>query len=74
MEFTRQDAMTFAIGLAAAIGVALGQALVTLTPEVLVDPDVWLRNLFVALAVAVGRYLITRLGQTAEKQGGDRRL
>ena len=61
MTFTRQDLVTFLIGLTVALGVTVGQALVTLEPDVSLGE--WARNLLIGLGTSTGRYLLTELAQ-----------
>ena len=62
MSFTRQDAVTFGVGLAAALLVTLGEALVR-SGELAEDPGKWAVGLGTGLAAAAGRYLVTELTQ-----------
>ena len=61
MTFTRQDLVTFLIGMLVALGVTEGEALVTLEPDVALG--VWARNLLIGLGTSCGRYLLTELAQ-----------
>lgn len=61
MRFTKQDALTFGMGLVAALIIVLGEALISLEEEVIIDLEVWVRDLLVGLAGAIGRYLVTRI-------------
>ncbi len=61
MRFTKQDALTFGMGLVAALLIVLGEALISLEEEVVIDLSVWVRDLLVGLAAAIGRYLVTRI-------------
>ena len=76
MRFTKQDALTFGIGLLAALIMVLGEALVDLEGDVAIDLSVWARNLLVGLAAACGRYLVTRVPEFLTRNyphGGDKR-
>lgn len=75
MRFTKQDALTFGMGLAAALIIVLGEALISLEESVIVDWAVWSRGLLVGLAGAMGRYLVTRVPEMLTRnypQGGSR--
>jgi hypothetical protein len=62
VTFTKQDAVTFLLGLGAAVLVVVAEAL--LQPEGLfVDAGAWLRALAIGVLAAVGRYLVTRLAE-----------
>ena len=61
MRFTKQDALTFGMGLVAALIIVLGEALISLEEDVIIDLEVWVRDLLVGLAGAMGRYLVTRI-------------
>ncbi len=61
MRFTKQDALTFGLGLGAALLIVLGEALIRLEESVIIDLSVWGRDLLVGLAGAMGRYLVTRI-------------
>lgn len=63
MPFTKQDALTFLIGAAIAVSFVLGEALIKLEGEVVVDWQVWARDLGIGSLVALGRYLTTRLAE-----------
>lgn len=63
LAFTRQDLVTFAVGLGAALALTLGEALVQLDSGVVEDWGLWARNLGVGFASAAGRYLLTELTQ-----------
>lgn len=63
MTFTRQDALTFLIGLGAGALVVVGQALLELDSDTTTDLGIWARNLLTGLAAATGRYLVTELAQ-----------
>jgi hypothetical protein len=62
MTFTKQDALTFLIGLAAALLIVLGEALVR-SEELFDDPEKWAIGLGAGLLAAAGRYLVTELTQ-----------
>ena len=62
MTFTRQDALTFLIGLAAALAITLAEALVR-SQEITDDPEKWAIGLGTGLLAATGRYLLTELTQ-----------
>jgi len=61
MRFTKQDALTFGLGLGAAVLIVLGEVLIRLEESVVIDLSVWARDLLVGLAGAMGRYLVTRI-------------
>ena len=63
MKFTREDARTFLIGLVVALAISLAEMLITLDVET--DWGFWIRSLLVAELTALGRYLLTYLGQEA---------
>lgn len=69
MTFTRQDAITFLIGLAAGAVVVVGQALIMLDSDTTTDLGIWTRNLATGLAGATGRYLVTELAQRGYRGG-----
>lgn len=69
LAFTRQDLVTFLIGLGAAAALTLGEALVQLDSGVVDDWGLWARNLGVGLAAAAGRYLLTELTQRGLRSG-----
>ena len=71
MRFTKQDALTFGLGLGAAVLIVLGEALIRLEESVVIDLLVWARDLLVGLAGAIGRYLVTRIPELLVKVRGD---
>ena len=71
MEFTKQDALTFGLGLGAALLIVLGEALVTFEEEVVTDLSIWGRDLLVGSLAATGWYLITRVPELLTKVTGD---
>lgn len=70
MKFTKQDALTFGLGLVAALLVVLGEALIRLEEDVVIDLSVWGRDLLVGVLGAMGRYLITRVPELFTKVAG----
>ncbi|KKM14362.1 hypothetical protein LCGC14_1706870 [marine sediment metagenome] len=71
MRFTKQDALTFGLGLGAAVLIVLGEVLIRLEESVVIDLSVWARDLLVGLAGAIGRYLVTRIPELLVKVRGD---
>ncbi|KKN26261.1 hypothetical protein LCGC14_0876360 [marine sediment metagenome] len=71
MRFTKQDALTFGLGLGAALVIVLGEALIRLEESVVIDLSVWARDLLVGLLGAIGRYLVTRIPELLVKVRGD---
>ncbi|KKL88305.1 hypothetical protein LCGC14_1926050 [marine sediment metagenome] len=67
MRFTKQDALTFGLGLGAALLIVLGEALIRLEEDVVVDISVWGRGLLVGILGATGRYLVTRIPELLAK-------
>jgi hypothetical protein len=61
MQFTKQDAITFLIGLAAAMLVAASQALAEFDAAALNNIEPWAIGLLTGVIAAAGRYLATRL-------------
>lgn len=61
MRFTKQDALTFGLGLGAALLIVLGEALISLEESIVVDLSTWMRSLLIGFAGALGRYLVTRI-------------
>ena len=62
MPFTRSDLTTFAIGMAAALAVALGQALIEFdAAAVAEEPKPFLLSLMTGVVTALGRWLATRI-------------
>ena len=61
MTFTKEDLRTFLIGLIAALGVTLGEMLITV--EAQTDLGVWGRGLLVGLLAAAGRYILTEFAR-----------
>jgi len=70
VKFTKQDALTFGLGLVAALLVVLGEALIRLEEDVVIDLSVWGRDLLVGVLGAMGRYLITRVPELFTKVAG----
>ena len=70
MTFTKSDLVTIGIGLAAAVALALGEALVTFEASTLEDPAVWGRDLLAGVVTALGRYITTRLPEWVARRGG----
>lgn len=62
-RFTKQDLVTFGIGLAVAVLFTLGEALRSLDSGPVEDWSLWASNLGVALAVSTGRYIVTALAE-----------
>ena len=62
-RFTRGDLYTFLLGLAAAVAVPLGEALVTLNLDPASDLEVWARGLLTGILAAAGNYLLTQIRQ-----------
>lgn len=62
MTFGKQDALTFLIGLGAALLFTLGEALIR-SQDLADDPAKWAIGLGTGLASALGRYLVTELAQ-----------
>lgn len=60
---SKQEWISLGFGLLLAIGLTLGQALVTLEADV--DLKVFASTTAVALARSVGQYVVTRIGQRA---------
>lgn len=65
MTFTRQDAITFLLGLGAALGITVAEILVGIGDQSFEEVD-WgtagvLGNLVIGLLTATGRYLATRI-------------
>lgn len=61
MVFTWQDALTFLIGLVAALAVTLGEALIALDEIPVSEWDTWAIATLAGLLAATGRYLTTRI-------------
>ena len=71
MKFERQDAITFGIGLGAALALAVGQALVQFdAAAVQDDPGPFLTGLATAAVTSLGRYLVTRVPEWLVTRGG----
>ncbi len=68
MTFDRSDGLTFAIGLAAALAVTLGEALVRLEGDPVTDWGAWASGLGVGLLSALGRYLVSRAPEALARQ------
>lgn len=68
MTFTKQDAITFLVGLGAALLVTLAQSLID-TQSLTEDPSRWAISLGTGLLAAAGRYLITVLAQRGVSGG-----
>lgn len=62
-NFTRQDALTFAIGLGAALLLQLGTALAQLDSAPIEDAGRWFATLGTGLLSAGGRYIVTKLAE-----------
>ncbi len=60
-RFTRQDLVTFGIGLGVALAFTLGQGLMSLDSGPVEDWSLWARNLGLGIAGAGGRYIVTAL-------------
>jgi hypothetical protein len=69
LAFTRQDLVTFAVGLGVALAVTLGEALVN--ADTVEDWTTWARNLGIGFATAAGRYMLTEISQRGLRGGGD---
>lgn len=63
MQFGRQDAITFGIGLVAALAIQAGTALVQLDGAPVSDWGAWAISLGTGLLTAAGRYVVTELTQ-----------
>lgn len=63
MSFGKQDLYTFAIGLAVAVIITLGESLATLDAEAGFEFAGWARNLLIGIGSATGRYILTELSQ-----------
>lgn len=61
MQFSKQDVVTFALGLLVAVAVVLGEAALKLEADPTADLGLWARNLLAAVLVSTCRYLVTRL-------------
>ena len=62
MTFTRSDLTTFIIGMAAAVAIAIGQALVEFDAAAVADdPKPFLLSLTTGVVTALGRWLATRI-------------
>lgn len=68
MKFTKQDALTFLIGLTAAALLAVGEVLVKLDGAETIDVDQLFVGLAVGLLSAIGRYFATYIPQWLSKQ------
>lgn len=62
MTFTKQDAVTFLIGLGVAVFMVVGQSLAA-SDNIAEDPVKWLISLGTAVLTAAGRYIVTELTQ-----------
>lgn len=69
MTVTRQDLVTFALGLGAAVLVAVGEALVE-SEGLFADPEAWLRAAAAGVLAAAGRYLVTELTERRAPRAG----
>lgn len=69
MTFTKQDGLTFLIGLAAALAVTLGEALIRFEDGG-IDLETWATALLTGLIAASGRYVVTWLAQRGVDGGG----
>lgn len=63
MTFSKQDAITFLIGLGAAILITVAEALIDAEAIRDIGWETWGTNLAIGLASAAGRYLVTYLAQ-----------
>lgn len=70
MTFTWQDALTFLIGLVAALAVTLGEALISLEDLPVSEWDTWAIATVSGLLAAAGRYLATRIPEWMAARGG----
>lgn len=70
MKFTRQDLLTFLLGLAAAVAVPLGHALITFDADTLDELKLWGAALASGLLAAAGRYIATWVPQVFSKLFG----
>jgi hypothetical protein len=73
MRFTKQDAITFALGAGAALGIELGVWLVRLQVEsekTEFSLEQFGVSMGVGLAAALGRYLVTRIPDLLSRSGG----
>jgi hypothetical protein len=61
MTFSKQDAVTFVIGLVVALVFTVGEALANAEAIRDVGIETWGINLAVALSVSAGRYLTTKI-------------
>lgn len=68
LRFTTQDAITFAIGLAAGLSLEIGLALLE-SEALFADPGQWVRALGSGLLASTGRYLVTYLAQKGVTRG-----
>lgn len=62
-HFTQQDAITFAVGLGAAVAIQVGTALVQLDGGQVKDFGQWALALGTGALAAAGRYIVTELTQ-----------
>lgn len=63
MTVSRQDVLTFLIGLGAAVAIQVGAALVQLDGNQVTDWGQWGISLATGAAAAAGRYVVTELTQ-----------
>lgn len=68
MQFSKQDFLTFGLGLGAALVVTLGEALVRLESEPVDDYEKWAASLLTGFLSATGRYLVTRVPELIARQ------
>lgn len=61
MPFTKQDLLTFGLGLGAALSVTVGEALINLEQQITIDWETWGYSLGVGMLASTGRYLATRV-------------
>lgn len=67
--FTRQDLITFVIGLAAGLALEIGVALYD-SEALFSDPSQWIRAMGAGALGAAGRYTVTYLAQKGFTRGG----
>lgn len=68
MTFSRQDFITFGIGLGVALAFAVGEAFLS-SADAAEDPVRWLVKLLIGLGVATGRYITTQLTERGFRPG-----
>lgn len=69
MTFTKQDALTFVLGLGAALLITVGEALVNAEAIRELGWSEWGTNLGIGILAATGRYLVTRIPEMLIKLG-----